>query len=238
MTFSPINTIVSAFVTGVNARKDLDVSNYIEFGKKLLEMDVPKVIFIEGPIFQTYFKQGHYPKTMFVMINRFNMYLYDYKDQITNFHINSSKPDKDTIDFLFVQCYKTEWVRTVAIQNPFKTEQFVWIDFGIYHIVRDDVLFLKTIQYISQTECSKVSICSCWNLRLPFVRNIHKDVAWYFAGGIFGGEAEYLIKFADKMKEKTIHYIQENNSLVWETNLWYLKYIMIEFNNKKKKVLA
>ena len=123
-----------------------------------------------------------------------------------------------------MQCNKTEWVRTVALQNPFKTEQFVWIDFGIYHIVRNDALFFKTIHHIANTECSKVSICSCWNLRLPFVRNIHKDVAWYFAGGIFGGEPEYLIKFADKMKEKTINYIQENNSLVWETNLWYLIY--------------
>jgi len=221
----PINTIVSAFVTDVNTRKDLDISKYIEFGKKLLEMDVPKVIFIEEPIFQMYFKQANYPKTKFVMINKFNMYLYDYKDKITNFHINSSKPEKDTVDFLFVQCNKTEWIRTVALQNPFKTVQFVWIDFGIYHIVRNDALFLKTIHHISNTECSKVSICSCWNLRLPFVRNIHKDVAWYFAGGIFGGEPEYLIKFADKMKEKTIQYIQENNSLVWETNLWYQIYL-------------
>ena len=220
----PINTIVSAFVTGVNQRKDLDISNYIEFGKKLLLIDVPKVIFIEEPIFQMYYKNEKYPKTIFIMMNRFNIYLYDYIDQITDFHIHSSKPEKDTVDFLFVQCNKTEWVRTVAKNNPFKTEQFVWIDFGIYHIVRNDILFEKTIQNISQMECSKVSICSCWNLRLPFVRNIHKDVAWYFAGGIFGGEPEYLIQFADKMKEKTIKYIQEQKSLVWETNLWYLIY--------------
>ena len=223
-----INTIVSAFITGVNQRKDLDISQYIEFGKKLLLIDVPKVIFIEEPIYQMYFekdsKLGTYPKTIFIMMKRFNIYLYDYKDLITNFDIHSSKPEKDTIDFLFVQCNKTEWVRTVVKNNPFKTEQFVWLDFGIYHIVRNDMLFEKTILHISQTECSKVSICSCWNLRLPFVRNIHKDVAWYFAGGIFGGEPEYLIKFADKMKEKTIKYIQEQKSLVWETNLWYLIY--------------
>jgi len=222
------STIVSAFVSGVNTRKDFDISQYIEYGKKLLEIDVPKVIFMELSIYQMYFekekKEGHYPNTVFIMMNRFNMYLYEHIDKITNFQINTGKPDKDTVDFMFVQCNKTEWVKHVVQQNPFKTSQFVWIDFGIYHIVRKDVLFQKTIQRISQTECSKVSICSCWNLRLPFVRNIHKDVAWYFAGGIFGGEGEYLIKFADKMKEETIQYIHKNNSIVWETNIWYLLY--------------
>ena len=223
-----VNTIVSAFVTGVNTRKDFDITKYIEYGKKLLEIDAPKVIFIELSIYQTYFekekKEGHYPNTVFVMMNRFNMYLYEHLNKITNFQINTGKPDKDTVDFMFVQCNKTEWVRQVVNQNPFKTSQFVWIDFGIYHIVQNDALFQKTIIKISQTECSKVSICSCWNLRLPFVRNIHKDVAWYFAGGIFGGEGEYLIKFADKMKEETINYINKNNAIVWETNIWYLLY--------------
>jgi len=228
MSSGSINTIVSAFVTGVNQRKDIDISQYIEFGKKLLEIPIPKIIFIEEFIFKTYFANDNslnkYPFTHFVIIYRFNIYLYDYLDKITNFQLNSSKPEKDTIDFLFVQCNKTEWMKTAAQNNPFKTKQFVWIDFGIYHIVRDDFLFKKTILNIAQMECSKVSICSCWNLRLPFVRDIDKDVAWYFAGGIFGGEPEYLLQFADKMKQKTIQNIQEKNSLIWETNLWYLIY--------------
>ena len=41
------NTLVSAFITGINTRKDIDISNYIEFGKKFLEINVPKVIFME-----------------------------------------------------------------------------------------------------------------------------------------------------------------------------------------------
>lgn len=229
MSTSFINTIVSAFVTGVNQRKDIDISQYIEFGKKLLEIPVPKVIFIELSTYQLYFEKENslhkYPMTAFIIINRFNMYLYDHLDKITNFRINSTKPEKDTVDFLFVQCNKTEWMRTVIQNNPFKTKQFVWIDFGIYHIVRDDLLFKKSIQYISQVECSKVSICSIWNLRIPFGRDIHRDVAWYFAGGIFGGEPEYLIKFADKMKMMTIYYINTQNSIIWETNLWYLIYL-------------
>jgi len=224
MTTSYVNTIVSAFVTGVNQRKDLDISKYIEYGKKLLDIPVPKVIFIEDEIYKTYFEKEACINTLFIMINRFDTYLYKHIDKITDFHINSSKPEKDTVDFLFVQCNKTEWMREVIEKNPFKTEQFVWIDFGIYHIVKDDTLFNKIIYKIAQTECSKVSICSCWNLRLPFVRDIHKDVAWYFAGGIFGGEPEYLIKFSDKMKETCIRYINEHHSLVWETNIWYLIY--------------
>ena len=86
---NPINTIVSAFVTGVNQRKDLDISQYITFGEKLLLIDVPKVIFIEEPIYQMYFEKGSklgtYPKTIFIMIKRFNIYLYDYIRNYINF---------------------------------------------------------------------------------------------------------------------------------------------------------
>jgi hypothetical protein len=226
MTFA--TTIVSAFMTGVNSRKDIDIRQYIEFGNKLMVIPVPKVIFLEQHIYETHFQESHslgkYPLTTFIMMNKSDIYLYPYIDEITDFHINSAKPEKDTIDFLFVQCNKTEWVHQAITVNPFKTEQFTWIDFGIYHVVRNDVLFDKLIRNISQTESAKVSICNCWNLRLPFVRNIHKDVAWYFAGGIFGGEPEYLIQFADRMKEMCISYIHERKSMVWETNLWYLVY--------------
>jgi len=215
-------TIVSAFMTGVNARKDIDISKYIEYGKKLLCQNVPKVIFMEKALFETSFQTEKYPQTEFRFIERESIYLYQHLSKITDFHITTTKPEKDTLDFLFVQCNKTEWVRQIISENPFQTKQFTWLDFGIYHIIQDEFLMKNAIERISKTECEKVSIGSCWNIRLPFVRDIYKDVAWFFAGGIFGGEPEYLIKFADYMKAKCLQLIQEKKHLMWETNIWYL----------------
>ena len=72
MTFA--TTIVSAFMTGVNSRKDIDISQYIEFGNKLMVIPVPKVIFLEQHIYETHFQESHsldkYPLTTFIMMNK------------------------------------------------------------------------------------------------------------------------------------------------------------------------
>lgn len=225
-------TIVSAFVTGINKKKEMDISHYIEYGKKLLRIPIPKIIFIEYSIYLSFFKgfesesesESEYPLTEFIFIDPKDIYLYRFLPHITNFQINSVNPDKDTIDYLFVQCNKTEWVRQAIHRNTFKTKQFTWIDFGIYHIVKNDALFKNAIMKISQTSVEKVAVGNCWNLRLPFVRDIYKDVAWFFAGGIFGGEPQYLIEFADLVQQKCIQYITERRSFIWETNIWYLVY--------------
>lgn len=218
-------TIVSAFITDVNKKKDMDISHYIEYGKKLLRIPVPKIIFVELSVYETHLSEEQYPLTEFIIISaKTDIYLYTFISHITDFDINSKNPDKDTIDYLFVQCNKTEWVRQAIHLNSFKTEQFTWIDFGIYHIVKNDRLFQNAILKISQTRVNKVSVGSCWNLRLPFVRDIYKDVAWFFAGGIFGGEPNYLIEFADLVQQKCIDYILNHKSFIWETNIWYLVY--------------
>ena len=223
------STIVSAFVTGVNKKKEMDISHYIEYGKKLLRLPIPKIIFIELEVYDQHLSKSdddkEYPLTEFIFIDpKRDIYLYTFLPHITNFQINSVNPDKDTIDYLFVQCNKTEWVRQAIYRNPFKTKQFTWIDFGIYHIVKNDALFKNALLKISQTSVNKVTVGSCWNLRLPFVRDIYKDVAWFFAGGIFGGEPRYLFEFADLVQQKCIQYITNHRSFIWETNIWYLVY--------------
>ena len=55
-------------------------------------------------------------------------------------------------------------------------------------------------------------------------------MTWYFVGGIFGGNINSLIKFADLMKSKCIDIITSKNTLMWEVNVWYLIY-------KENKVL-
>ena len=61
-------------MTGVNARKDIDISNYIAYGRKLVEQPVPKVIFIENDVFLAHFhsdaEAGKYPLTEFRIIQK------------------------------------------------------------------------------------------------------------------------------------------------------------------------
>jgi hypothetical protein len=54
--------------------------------------------------------------------------------------------------------------------------------------------------------------------------DIYKQINWYFAGGVFGGNKQKLIEFAEKMKNNCIDIITTKNTIIWEVNIWYLIY--------------
>jgi len=76
-----------------------------------------------------------------------------------------------------------------------------------------------------------VRIASLWSMeRYEYIYreynyDIYKDIFWVFAGGIFGGNAESLLKFADLTKDKCIKVINEKSTLMWEANIWLLVYL-------------
>jgi len=55
--------------------------------------------------------------------------------------------------------------------------------------------------------------------------DIYKNIAWYFAGGVFGGNSDALLKFADLTKAQCIKTIEENQTLMWEVNIWFLVFL-------------
>ena len=53
-------TIVSAFVSQVNERFDINEEIYISHGKKLLDVDIPKIIFLEQHLIDKYHSNRNY----------------------------------------------------------------------------------------------------------------------------------------------------------------------------------
>ena len=73
-------TIVTAFIYNIN-NNNRSIDDYIEYGKKLLRVNVNKVVFIENEIYNKYFletKEEEYPTTTFVMTKKEDIYLYNY----------------------------------------------------------------------------------------------------------------------------------------------------------------
>lgn len=265
------NTVlVSAFMTNINNTSYRSTENYIEYGNYLINSKGSagyKVIFIERDIFKKYFnddrldddneaimyyeyenKKFNYilssnNNIIFVFFEKKDNYLYNYNDRVTQFCVNTDNPNKDTIEYMFVQCHKTEWVKMAIIlfssadfkkKNNSNCPHFIWIDFGIYHMINDAYLFNKAIEKIYQEDennlNNKIRIASCINPNnIVYHKNIYQVIAWYFAGSVFGGSSEILLQFADLMKEKCINIIHERNHLMWEVNVWYLIFV----NNKE-----
>jgi hypothetical protein len=223
-----MNTIVSAFVSNINNRYDNTLNRYYNYGRILLKSTTPKIIFVDEIMFEL-IQERDFNKndTLIVKINKKTSYLYSYAQQLTKFHLNSTDYTKDTIEFIFTMCNKTEWVKEAIMLNHFKTEHFIWLDFGIKYIFQGlsaDEEFIEKINGLKYKTYNNIRIGCIWNLNNKFNIDIYKDVAWYFAGGLFGGNNFFLLKFAKLMKEKCIEIMTTKNTIMWEVNIWYLIY--------------
>ena len=258
-----MHIIVSAFISNINQQKSIE--KYIEYGKQLLSDKINnfKLIFIERHVYNTYFNNDkdkdkditqiscefkyedkiyNYiicDSVIFVFFEKTDNYLYNYIDKITQFNVNTDNPGKDTLEYMFIQCHKTEWMKiAINLIELIKTKkilsisndnlQFIWIDFGIFHIFNNETLFYNEIENMSSRPMQlkdKVRIGSCIHPSNAYHSDIYKNIAWYFAGGVFGGSAVTILKFAKIMKKECISIIKERNHLMWEVNIWYLIYL-------------
>jgi hypothetical protein len=75
-------------------------------------------------------------------------------------------------------CNKTEWVKKAIELNTFKTEQFVWVDFGIKHMCNcSDEEFEKKIINLNMNNYSKVRIASIIDPNLYLLnKDVYKNV--------------------------------------------------------------
>ena len=219
-----MTTIVSAFMTNVNNRKDRSIETYLKLGSLLLEANIPKIIFVDKIMYDI-IKEYNNENTLILVYDMVSSYLYDYinDDCLSNFGVNSPTPEKDTKEYMFIMSNKTEWVKEAIKINKFHTNNFVWVDFGIRHMFQTDDNFIKSIENLNK-QYDKIRIASIWNPDIPIHSDIYNTITWYFAGSIFGGDIESLILFSEKMKELCLKIIIERKALMWEVNIWYLIY--------------
>ena len=222
-----MNTIVSAFVSNVNNRYIDSTTQYYELGKPLLMSSVPKIIFVDKIMLDCIGENYDKTNTFIVEIDKYDSYLYKFQHLLDKFQLNSTNYSKDTIEFMFTMCNKTEWIRKAIEINHFNTDHFIWIDFGIRHVFKEfnNDIFIEKINSLQFKIYDGLRIGSIWDVKCNYGIDIYKDVAWYFAGGVFGGNTKSLIKFADLMMTKCINTIKEYNTIMWEVNIWYLIYL-------------
>jgi hypothetical protein len=226
-TFYLMSTIVSAFVSNINYRKDIDLNKYCNFGKLILKSSTPKILFLDETMYNLIKESDYDPlNTRIIKFNKEDLFLNEYKHLITDFELHTTCPEKDTIEYMFTQCNKTDWIKKAIDLNPFHTDNFIWVDFGIKHMSTcSDEEFVEKINNLNNKSYSNVRICSIWDLEPTYIYDIYKDIIWRFAGSIFGGNKYALLVFHEKMKEKCLEIIHTKNTIMWEVNIWYLIYL-------------
>jgi hypothetical protein len=171
----------------------------------------------------------------FVFFEKSDIYLSTYRNMATQFSLNTCRPEKDTIDYMFVQCHKTEWVAiAIAIDADLfggesnLTGMYAWIDFGIQHMFPSNHALCNSIYTLrdrviaGRWDRSKVYAPSCWGSYAHFGVDIYRSISWVFSGSAFGGSASALLEFARLTKEKCIDILTKKHHLMWEVNVWAL----------------
>lgn len=221
-------TIVSSFINNLHPeRKDKNIETYFQLGTLLLKSNISKIIFVDETMYEK-IKDYQNHNTKIILVDKTKYYLYSYlnTEYLQSFYLNTGNPVKDTIQYIFTMCLKTEWMREAVDINHFNSEQFVWVDFGIRHVFNcDDTVFTNTVEQLTNRRHDKIRIASIWDLHYQMNGNVYEEILWYFAGGVFGGSKEKILVFADLMKEKCLQIIHEKQTLMWEVNIWYLIYL-------------
>jgi len=211
-------TIVSAFIGNSNNYRSTSV--YLELGKHLLDVHLPKIIFLETCIIEEY-KHLINPMTKLVPFEKHEL-LFSCDNHVTL--PSGCNTQKDTKEYLQVMCNKTNWVNVAIQLNPFKSSQFVWVDFGLFHVFDSNLVrFQQSFNSLQNYDLDKVHIARIWNLDTTNNIDMFNYPLWFFAGGVFGGSSSALQRFHSLFVGE-IQKLLNENKITWEINIWFMIY--------------
>jgi hypothetical protein len=210
-------TIVTAFydirrLEQSDPSQNRAVEQYIDLAKQfILQLPYPLVIFIDADesadhiynVIKTS-RENYVDKTHIVREPFDNTHFYKDLDRLRDlqqkYPIYNGNLAHETPHYIILNNNKFWCVEKAIETNPFKSTHFMWMDFGINHVAKHPEKIHEWIHHLPD----KVRQL-CIN---PLVEQCcHKDLFHYiyhhYAGGVFSGSAEYLLKYVDAFKQKT-----------------------------------
>ena len=152
---------------------------------------------------------------IYKIINKFNPNL---PSIITNYH--------DTLNFMSLINAKSEIVYNASLVNPFNTEYFAWIDFSIFHVIKnieEAISKLKLFGHSNLKEKFLLFPC-CWfpEISKQYIHHITSQVHWRFCGVFFIGDKASVQNMHNLMITQLPNFINHTgtNIIAWEVNFW------------------
>lgn len=196
-------------------------ARYLEHAVPLLELPVHKVIFLEPDTLNELRAYAN-DTTHFVPFTKEQLHWWTRRNEILRTKLPETRnQEKDTHDFMIVQLQKTFWLKQAMDLYP-KVEQFVWIDFGINHMLNDHTRFKHSCLALVKKSYSKVRIGGIHELSLRHVDM--SSIMWYFCGGVLGGHRDALLRLNRLVTNKATELLSQG-LWTWEVCVYYLVYL-------------
>jgi len=187
---------------------------YLELGRFVLGINLPMIIYTDSDEvvdFVNAERADKADKTSVVVLPMEETFFYQdlehLKQRMEEFKISNLNAVKDTPLYILLNNNKFDFLERSITQNPFGSEYFLWMDFGIRHcaeevdrsIIEDDWLPLmkehdELIHHLRIHTVTK-SPSTPW-------RDYFNVIYHHIAGGLFGGKAHAVAEYIDLYKEQ------------------------------------
>ena len=194
--------------------------DYLELGKGMMSVSLPMVVFtdeqyIAEHVHNVRMGYGLLDKTFIVQLPLEDTLFYNdlglLTERMVQYPLTNINKDKDTPLYVILNNNKFDFLKRSIKQNPFNTDYFLWMDFGISHCCdatpHDWLQVSHEWAPFIQTQGNRIHQL---RIHLPPKPN---HMAWkdymntiyhHMAGGVFGGHRdilhEYIQLFCEKWK--------------------------------------
>jgi hypothetical protein len=211
----PLPTIVTMFYdirkkegNNTNSHLNRGIKKYCELAENfILNLPYNLIIFTDNEEVIEFIENNRdkYKNKTYIYKKPFeDTYYYKDLDRLytlqNKFNIINGNVKQETPMYIILNNNKLYFMELAIELNPFKSEHFIWMDFGINHVAQSTEKIHDWINLIPD----KIKQL-CIN---PYIENInHKQMFQYIhhhtAGGLFSGSKENIQKYSELFKQKT-----------------------------------
>lgn len=146
---------------------------------------------------------------------------------------SSRTEHKDTRAFLTLMNAKAELMYRAMGFEPgycasshrhgWTARHFAWIDFSIFHVIRDTEATIEYLAKLSRTEFPSENcmlVPGCWTAG-AHAGSLFNAINWRFCGGFLLASVDAILEF-NTLYRKHFRRIVSERGLTWEVNVWSL----------------
>ena len=177
-------------------------NNYLMWGEFIFKMDINIVFFVEAENYEYVWRKRAEKKllhkTLIIKKEYSELRFYDMREELEIYKkehpLMNSLLNKDSANYIVLTWNKIFFVEDVMKLNPFNTNYFGWIDFGLYNIVMRDTMPSNIYETLTPTT-KKIKMLELHHVFDKETVNIYNYCAyfrWKYAGGLWTGHTSTL----------------------------------------------
>ena len=200
-------TYVTAFLCGQNPKRSYET--YKQYFESLASTQCKFVLFLDRQL------DWSFPDNVTVYPVSLN-YTWVFQHVSPESTLPSVRNKVDSLEYMLIQNTKLEWLSRAVESNPYQTDWFAWIDFGIVHVFSKPYWTLQKLQTLRPPEKPCLRTAGIWSHP---TQNVWNAVCWRFAGGFLMGHRDKLTELYERFQALVL---REQPKFAWEVNLWAL----------------